>query len=250
YITECIAGPGACIDIGKPFYPGCCCEECLVEECSCLVKYGSPYHKQDGKTLLTRTQHDGISQPIFECNSQCNCDLSCYTKLVQKLIQTRLEVFKSKHKLWGLRTLEHISQGQFICEYAGEVLSYKEAKKRTIEGKGRPNYIITVKEHISGGKILRTHVDPRIYGNAGRFINHSCDPNLVMVPVRVDSLIPKLALFASKDIFPNEELSFDYSGGRCGLPSSSCADDPALCLPCYCNSSNCTGFLPYEASLF
>ena len=41
---------------------------------------------------------------------------------------------------------------------------------------------------------------PLALGNIGRYLNHSCDPNLVMVPVRTSSAVPHLALFAARDI--------------------------------------------------
>ena len=39
-----------------------------------------------------------------------------------------------------------------------------------------------------------------VIGNIGRYANHSCDPNIVIVPVRIQTVIPHLALVASRDI--------------------------------------------------
>ena len=57
-----------------------------------------------------------------------------------------------------------------------------------------------------------TYVDPTYRRNIGRYINHSCDPNLVMLPVRVNNNKLKLALFAFRDIKTGEELCYSYSG--------------------------------------
>jgi euchromatic histone-lysine N-methyltransferase len=56
-------------------------------------------------------------------------------------------------------------------------------------------------------------IDARRYGNIARFINHSCEPNLIPVKVYVDHQdlkFPRIAFFAVRDIEANEELAFDY----------------------------------------
>ena len=45
----------------------------------------------------------------------------------------------------------------------------------------------------------------------GKRVNHSCDPNLLLVPVRVDSEIPHICMFAVRDIQPHvEQLCYSY----------------------------------------
>ena len=82
-------------------------------------------------------------------------------------------------------------------------------------------------------------LDSSRHTNVGRFVNHSCDPNLVLVRALIeetgliidllyiyirhsigsirlnqmkhsDFRCPQVALFALKDIEPNEELCYDY----------------------------------------
>ena len=56
-------------------------------------------------------------------------------------------------------------------------------------------------------------IDARRYGNIARFINHSCDPNLIPVKMFIDHQdlkFPRIAFFAVRDIDANEELAFDY----------------------------------------
>lgn len=112
---------------------------------------------------------------------------------------------------FGLFACEDVKKLTFVCEYAGEVVGVSEAGRRLGSGDGGMNYLIVLREHCATGVVL-TCVDPRCMGNVGRFANHSCDPNLLMVPVRVDNSIPRLALFARRDITAGEELTFDYSG--------------------------------------
>uniref|UniRef100_A0A8B9PT84 Histone-lysine N-methyltransferase SETMAR n=1 Tax=Apteryx owenii TaxID=8824 RepID=A0A8B9PT84_APTOW len=143
---------------------------------------------------------------------------------------------------WGLRTLEFIAKGRFVCEYAGEVLGFNEARRRIQAQTSKDsNYIIAVREHLHNGQVMETFVDPTYIGNVGRFLNHSCEPNLFMVPVRVDSMVPRLALFAATDISAGEELSYDYSGRFHNLPEGN-----TLKKPCYCGSRTCTSFFTFE----
>uniref|UniRef100_A0A8C5UFA6 SET domain-containing protein n=1 Tax=Malurus cyaneus samueli TaxID=2593467 RepID=A0A8C5UFA6_9PASS len=121
----------------------------------------------------------------------------------------------------------HIPRGSFVCEYAGEVLGFAEARRRILAQTPQDtNYIIAVREHLHDGRVMETFVDPTRIGNVGRFLNHSCEPNLFMVPVRVDSMVPKLALFAATDINAGEELSYDYSGRFHNLPEISREQKP------------------------
>ena len=75
---------------------------------------------------------------------------------------------------------------------------------------------------------------------------HSCDPNLTMHIVRIDSFIPSMALFAARDISAGEELTYDY-----GAPSVSNDETPPRQggVKCLCGASNCKGYLPFDETL-
>uniref|UniRef100_A0A8C9QED6 SET domain-containing protein n=1 Tax=Spermophilus dauricus TaxID=99837 RepID=A0A8C9QED6_SPEDA len=157
-------------------------------------------------------------------------------------LQFHLQVFKTEKKGWGLRTLEFIPKGRFVCEYAGEVLGFSEVQRRVcLQTAQDSNYIIAIREHVCDGQVMETFVDPTYVGNAGRFLNHSCEPNLLMIPVRIDSMVPKLALFAAKDIWPGEELSYDYSGRFLNLMDREAKErlhDEKLRKPCHCGTKS------------
>eukprot|EP00596_Hydrurales_sp_CCMP1899_P002583 CAMPEP_0119048148 /NCGR_PEP_ID=MMETSP1177-20130426/57314_1 /TAXON_ID=2985 /ORGANISM="Ochromonas sp, Strain CCMP1899" /LENGTH=268 /DNA_ID=CAMNT_0007023671 /DNA_START=878 /DNA_END=1684 /DNA_ORIENTATION=+ len=56
-------------------------------------------------------------------------------------------------------------------------------------------------------------VDAKRFGNVGRFLNHSCSPNLDIVTVMVEShdvRIPRVAFFTSDFIPAKLELCYDY----------------------------------------
>ncbi|NXU50903.1 SETMR methyltransferase, partial [Turnix velox] len=254
YSPDNVAGADGDIDPTEITFPGCACltSSCEVHCCSCLAR-GENYNNL---CLRPAEREEEYSKPVFECNSMCQCGESCPNRVVQRGLQLRLEVFKTEKKGWGVRTLEPVAKGRFVCEYAGEVLGFDEAKRRIQAQTSKDsNYIIAVREHLHGGGIMETFVDPTSMGNVGRFLNHSCEPNLFMVPVRVDSMVPRLALFAATDISAGEELSYDYSGRFHNSPiphneQKSLEEDNRLRKPCYCGASSCTSFLPWDSSLF
>ncbi|XP_039590081.1 histone-lysine N-methyltransferase SETMAR [Passer montanus] len=255
YSPESVAGADAELDPTAVTFPGCACRSssCRAPACPCLSR-GHNYSSQGLR--LAELQEQPFSSPVFECNSLCCCGEGCHNRLVQRGLRLRLQVFRTRSKGWGVRALQPIPRGSFVCEYAGEVLGSAEARRRIqAQGPQEPNYIIAVREHLHDGRVMETFVDPTRVGNVGRFLNHSCEPNLFMVPVRVDSMVPKLALFAAVDISAGEELSYDYSGRCYNFPGASREDKPleegnSLRKPCYCGSRTCASFLPWDSSLF
>lgn len=70
-------------------------------------------------------------------------------------------------------------------------------------------------------------------GGDGRFVNHSCEPNCEMQKWSVHGL-PRMALFASRDIKPGEELTYDYNFALF---------NPSEGQECRCGSSGCRGVI-------
>lgn len=235
YITQNIPGPGCEMEDFEEKLLGCQCLAC-DRDCKCTVQYGNPYNdKKIDVSLL-----ESSVTPVFECNSNCSCASKCQNRVVQHGIGAQLQIFNTDKKGLGLQTLEKMQTGTFVCQYAGEIISLQEAQSRCNKQKDTDmNYILTVKEHCKNG-ILKTYVDPNKFGNIGRYINHSCSPNLSMVPIRVDTMVPKVCLFANRDIEPLEELSFVYGTLR---------PDQKTGTKCYCNSNGCTGFMPFDDEL-
>lgn len=46
----------------------------------------------------------------------------CTNRLVQHGLQVRLQLFKTQNKGWGIRCLDDIAKGSFVCIYAGNAL--------------------------------------------------------------------------------------------------------------------------------
>ncbi|KAJ4802637.1 SET-domain containing protein lysine methyltransferase family protein [Rhynchospora pubera] len=158
---------------------------------------------------------------IKECWSKCGCNKGCGNRVVQRGITCQLQVFMTGNgKGWGLRTVDEIPKGTFVCEYAGEILTAKEYQERYNQRKAslmnsQPVLLDADWAARSGLKNEEALcLDATFYGNIARFINHRCyDANLVEIPIEIetpDRLYYHLALFTSRKIEPLEELTWDY----------------------------------------
>nr|XP_034308155.1 probable histone-lysine N-methyltransferase set-23 [Crassostrea gigas] len=249
YVKHNIPGPGIDKEKFLPVFIGCSCHEC-ISDCPCVQRFGQNY-TEDGKLKTSYLDADE-HKVMVECNGNCSCSQTCVNRVVQGGVKVRVELFWTVSKGIGVRTLEDLDPGAFVCEYAGEIISSDEARKRSLaQRKEDMNYIITVNEHCKSG-VIKTHVDPRNFGNVGRFLNHSCDPNLTMLPVRIDSEIPLLCLFAKRKISSGEELNFHYglsSGDERTVYSDIDGKESGL-IPCNCGSQLCQGYLPFDKTLF
>jgi len=82
--------------------------------------------------------------------------------------------FTPNGKGWGLRTLEKLPKGAFICEYIGEILTIPELYQRSFEDKPTLPVILDAhwgsEERLEGDKDLC--LDGMFYGNISRFLNH------------------------------------------------------------------------------
>ncbi|KAF3335842.1 Histone-lysine N-methyltransferase SUVR4 [Carex littledalei] len=158
---------------------------------------------------------------IKECWSKCGCKKICGNRVVQRGITCQVQVFMTGDgRGWGLRTLDEIPKGTFICEFVGEILTAKEYQERY--GRSKQSLIKSQPVFLDADWVPRSGLkdeeafclDTAFYGNIARFINHRCyDANLVEVPVEIetpDHLYYHLALFSSRKIEPLEELTWDY----------------------------------------
>jgi len=87
--------------------------------------------------------------------------------------------------------------------------------------------------------------DPNIYvidsstsSNVGRYFNHSCQPNVFVQNVFVDTQDPRfpwITHFALKNISAGSELTWDYAYEIGSMKGKK--------LQCYCEAQNCRGRL-------
>ncbi|MCL7026970.1 hypothetical protein MKW94_011287 [Papaver nudicaule] len=242
-----------------PLKGGCECKGMCSDskKCLCAVKNGGEIPFNHSGAIVE------AKLLVYECGPLCKCPPSCYNRVSQHGIKFQLEIFKTTSRGWGVRSLNSIPSGSFICQYTGELLSEKEADQRT----GNDEYLFDLGRSKSSsqsmGAGLSSVISPDLqstsiscenvedeegftidafkYGSVGRFINHSCSPNLVAQRVLYDHddvRMPHIMLFAAENIPPLRELTYDYnyvvdtvydSAGNIKIKE------------CYCGSSECTG---------
>ncbi|KAL1488388.1 hypothetical protein ABEB36_014862 [Hypothenemus hampei] len=180
-----------------------CTDRCKSLECSCTKLSLKNWYDDEGKLLSDFNFDD--PPLIFECNDLCMCNsILCSNRLVQKPLLQRFELFKTATKGWGIKALNFIAKGSYVCEYVGEILTDLEAEHRDDD-----SYLFD----LDNREMDSYCIDAKFYGNFARFINHSCAPNLHPVKVFIehqDLRFPRIAFFSKRDIEANEELSFDY----------------------------------------
>lgn len=260
YITENIPGPAEntleyeilLSNFNSMMLENCLCKKiCVKMLCKCLqISHGDNYERYicDGELQYKLNHKSKVFRdyPIVECNSNCSCPATCGNRIVQNGPMDGLIVKPCEDSLkgMGLFTPHFIPKGTFICEYAGELLTRTQALLRLEENEaqGKMNYVFCVIEHTHEG-IIETYVDPSKFGNIGRYINHSCEPNSCIVPVRSETAIPHLAIFACTDIQEDEEITFNYGSGSKSATDNNTDRKRKVCV---CKSTSCEGFMPCE----
>ncbi|AEC07347.1 SU(VAR)3-9 homolog 6 [Arabidopsis thaliana] len=232
----------------------CCTTRCTEAEarvCACVEKNGGeiPYNF-DGAIV-------GAKPTIYECGPLCKCPSSCYLRVTQHGIKLPLEIFKTKSRGWGVRCLKSIPIGSFICEYVGELLEDSEAERRI----GNDEYLFDIgnrydnslaqgmselmlgtqagRSMAEGDESSGFTIDAASKGNVGRFINHSCSPNLYAQNVlydHEDSRIPHVMFFAQDNIPPLQELCYDYNYALDQVRDSK---GNIKQKPCFCGAAVC-----------
>ncbi|MQL96618.1 hypothetical protein Taro_029303 [Colocasia esculenta] len=122
---------------------------------------------------------------------------------------------------WGLLADEDIMAGQFVIEYCGEVISWKEAKRRSqvYEVEGRMDaYIISLNASES--------IDATKKGSLASQPNCETRKWTVLGEIRV-------GIFAKQDIPTGTELAYDYNFEYYG----------GVKVRCLCGAASCSRFL-------
>ncbi|KAM7261463.1 hypothetical protein ACFE04_008830 [Oxalis oulophora] len=212
---------------------GCDCLQGCGDGCFCAMLNGGEFG-YDHKGVLLRGK-----PVIFECGAFCRCPPHCQNRVSQKGLRNQLEVFRSRETGWGVRSLDLIHAGAFICEYAGVVLTREQAEIFAMTGDNliypnrfperwaewgdlsqvNPDYIRPSQPSIPP---LNFAMDVSRMRNVACYMSHSPTPNVMVQFVMFDHnnlMFPHLMLFAMENIPPLRELSLDY--GLADEPSQS-----------------------------
>lgn len=203
---------------------GCDCVSGCSIGCCCIGKNGGEL-VYDSSGILLR------GKPlIYECGRSCRCPPYCQNRVTQKGVNHRFEVFRSRETGWGVRSLDSIRAGAFICEYSGIVLTEQQAAVISMNGDslihpnrfpGRwaewgdissvyPQYIRPAFPSLPQPNFA---MDVSRMRNVACYFSHSSTPNVLVQFVLYDHYnvsYPHLMLFAMENIPPLRELSLDY----------------------------------------
>lgn len=203
---------------------GCECVDGCRSNCLCTMRNGGEF-AYDVHGILVR------GKPlVYECGPHCRCPPTCRNRVTQNGIKNRFEVFRSKETGWGVRSLDLIQAGSFICEYAGVVLTREQARIFSMNGDNliHPSrFAERWKEWGDISQIFSDYVCPAYplippldfamdvsrMRNVACYISHSSNPNVFVQFVLYNHSnlsFPHLMLFAMENIPPMRELTLDY----------------------------------------
>ncbi|CAF0834099.1 unnamed protein product [Brachionus calyciflorus] len=132
-----------------------------------------------------------------------------FEDLIKNNVEDGLEIRHMPDKGRGVFSCKYFKKGDFVCEYAGEMISYQLAKKREEmyaqdSSIGCYMYFFEYKSKIYC--IDATAETDRL----GRLLNHSkTEGNCRSQLFEINSK-PHLILIAARDIQPGEEMLYDY----------------------------------------
>ncbi|KAM3257031.1 hypothetical protein ACQJBY_049411 [Aegilops geniculata] len=243
YITKVIYPPS----YAKAPSIGCDCTNGCSDssECACAVKNG-------GEIPFNLNSAIVYTKPlIYECGPSCRCPPTCHNRVSQHGPKVPLEIFKTGKTGWGVRSLSFIPSGSFVCEYVGEVLQETEAERTENDEYlfdiGRDDDDDDDDDEEEGSQSSKSEmtveglgytIDAAKCGNVGRFINHSCTPNMHAQDVlwdHDDKRMPHVMLFAEKNIRPLQELTYDYNYNIGNVHKNGKVKEKK----CFCGSSKC-----------
>ncbi|KAM3074188.1 hypothetical protein ACMFMF_006211 [Clarireedia jacksonii] len=241
------------------FRVGCECklQKCHGSSCHCLedVEVTSGLTEDDqyayisngnSKDCLKPALVESVA-PIYECHEACACDETCGNRIVARGRKIPLQIFHTDTRGWGVRSKFPIKAGAFIDCYIGEIITSAEANKRrseSIVSERKDLYLFDLDKFTDKNSLDETLrgdpyvIDGEFFSGPSRFFNHSCEPNM-RIFARVGDYSEKnlhdLAFFATEDIRPMTELTFDYVDGK--------DDGQQGSERCLCGAKSCRGWL-------
>ncbi|XP_049502843.1 histone-lysine N-methyltransferase SETDB2 isoform X1 [Panthera uncia] len=114
-----------------------CSEGCIdITKCACLqlTARNAKTCPLSSNKITTGYKYKRLQRQIptgiYECSLLCKCNRQmCQNRVVQHGPQVRLQVFKTEKKGWGVRCLDDIDRGTFVCIYSGRLLSRSNTGK-------------------------------------------------------------------------------------------------------------------------
>ncbi|XP_017890661.1 histone-lysine N-methyltransferase eggless [Ceratina calcarata] len=137
YSTQREPTEGVNLNLDPDFLCSCDCEDDCQDKTKCqcwqLTIQGATLGGRVPNTAVGyvyKRLPEPVTTGIYECNSRCKCAVkTCLNRVVQHPLTLKLQVFKTAPRGWGIRCLNDIPLGSFICIYAGRLLTEQGANE-------------------------------------------------------------------------------------------------------------------------
>ncbi|XP_047542630.1 histone-lysine N-methyltransferase SETDB1-B isoform X2 [Vanessa atalanta] len=129
YNTERTPTAGVPLNLDPDFLCGCDCDDDCEDKtkCACwkMTLEGARTIGLEGDNVgyVYKRLPEPLPSGIYECNSRCKCKHTCLNRVAQHPLQLKLQVFKTLNRGWGIRALNDVPKGSFLCVYAGNLLT-------------------------------------------------------------------------------------------------------------------------------
>jgi SET domain len=188
-----------------------------------------------GDNCINRTLYTECFGEAAMQLTNCSVGAGCGNRQLGQRKTAKCKPAREEGRGWGLAALQKISSSDLVVEYVGEVIDEKTKEQRLKEwSKEHPNdtnfYIMALQPNW--------YIDARLVANTARFVNHSCDPNCILLPINVNGW-SRCGIFALRDIELGEFLSYDYH-------FETQQTDKFICC---CGALNCRGTMNHNKSL-
>ncbi|PBK89494.1 SET domain-containing protein, partial [Armillaria gallica] len=153
--------------------------------------------------------------PIFECHEGCLCNDKCWNHVSSCPSHFHMEFIQETNQAQGifLTDSKTVARGTFIGIYAGQYITKAEGYCRMASTGG--SYLFNLNFHHLQGIHPGYMIDGERMGNYNLLQNHSCEANCCVEACYINKGNPAkllIAIFANKDINPNDELTLSYFG--------------------------------------
>ncbi|XP_045465394.1 histone-lysine N-methyltransferase eggless isoform X2 [Harmonia axyridis] len=129
YSTKRVPMEGVKMNLDPNFLVCCDCDDDCIDKTKCpcwkLTLEGASFFDNtidpNSVGYIYRRLQDQVVTGIYECNSRCKCNNTCLNRVAQHPMSLKLQVFRTHNRGWGIRCLNDVPQGAFICVYAGTI---------------------------------------------------------------------------------------------------------------------------------
>lgn len=182
----------------------------------------------------------------MQCSPNCARGTACQNQGIRRQFVIPHIIHETTNNTGlGVFAKENIEPHTFLMEYTGVVVTkrmyeelttiYHKAGSNAFYGYAMPCTDEKEVEHV-------VFIDAAVFGNAARYINHSCEPNAMTLPLSCDGH-QSMAIYASKPIRKGEEITIHYNPTN----ASESLDDPQFV--CTCGAPSCKELMTLAVAL-